>query len=101
MHTLLCQIKSHIETSAPIGSENWFKEYRTMGISPIHVHRSKAEHKRAIFVLGKEISAYLANGEYSGPARMSARLADMLQKMDKAQGLGPYPTVGKPPYARA
>ena len=83
MHTLLCQIKSHIETSAPATTDPWFGEYKTMGISPIHVHRSKAEHKRAIFVLGKEISAYLANGEYSGPARMSARLNDMIHKMDR------------------
>lgn len=85
MHTLLCQIKSHIETSTPTTAETWFGEYRTMGISPIHVHRSKAEHKKAIFVLGKEISAYLADGEYSGPARMSARLADMITKMDRAR----------------
>jgi hypothetical protein len=84
MHTLLCQIKSHIETTTPT-AEPWFGEYKTMGISPIHVHRSKAEHKRAIFVLGKEISSYLAQGEYSGPARMSARLADMISKMDKAR----------------
>lgn len=85
MHTLLCQIKSHIETNASATPETWFAEYKTMGISPIHVHRSKAEHKKAIFVLGKEISAYLANGEYSGPARMSARLADMIHKMDQAR----------------
>lgn len=85
MHTLLCQIKSHIESTAPPTPDSWFGEYRTMGISPIHVHRSKAEHKKAIFVLGKEISAYLADGEYSGSARMSQRLADMIQKMDRAR----------------
>jgi hypothetical protein len=90
MHTLLCQIKSHIETSTTTQADSWFAEYKTMGISPIHVHRSKAEHKKAIFVLGKEISSYLANGEYSGPARMSARLADMITKMDKAR-LHPHP----------
>lgn len=85
MHTLLCQIKSHIETNAPPAADAWFAEYKTMGISPIHVHRSKAEHKKAIFVLGKEISSYLANGEYSGPARMSARLNDMIHRMDRAR----------------
>lgn len=88
MHTLLCQIKSHIESSAA-AAETWFAEYRSMGISPLHVHRSKAEHKRAIFVLGKEISSYLAQGEYSGPARMSARLAEMIKRMDKEQRLLP------------
>ncbi|MCA1813072.1 MAG: UPF0058 family protein [Halobacteriales archaeon] len=82
MHTLLCQIKNHIETGAGNQADSWFNEYRTMGISPIHVHRSKAEHKKAIFVLGKEISGYLAQGEYSGAGRMSARLADMINKMD-------------------
>jgi len=84
MHTLLCQIKSHIEATEPQTAEEWFREYRTMNISPIHVHRSKADHKRAIFVLGKEISAFLAKGEFSGPARMSVRLAEMIHRMDKA-----------------
>ena len=87
MHTLLCQIKNNIETTAGSQTETWFAEYKRMGISPIHVHRSKAEHKRAIFVLGKEISAYLANGEYSGPARMSARLNEMITKMDRTRVL--------------
>lgn len=85
MHTLLCQVEHWVETRYTGDIDKLFPEYRTMGISPIHVHRSKAEHKRAIFILGKEISSALTDGEYSGPARMSERLSGMITKMDKTR----------------
>lgn len=84
MHTLLCQIKNYIETSSTTGATA-FTDYKSMNISPIHVHRSKTEHKRAIFTLGKEIAHYLSQGEENGAMRMSHRLTDMLHKMETAK----------------
>jgi len=76
MHTLLCQIKNHLQTTGVAG-EHSFREYESLGISPVHVHRSKGEHKRAIFLLGKELAQFAAHGELSGPALVSNRFAQL------------------------
>jgi hypothetical protein len=54
-----------------------FSQYRSLQISPIHVHRSKAEHKHAIFVLGKEIANIMAHDEFSGAGRTSVRMQEL------------------------
>ncbi|RZN37734.1 MAG: hypothetical protein EFT35_05790, partial [Methanophagales archaeon ANME-1-THS] len=38
------------------GLECDFRRYNDLGISPYHVHRSKEEHKQAIFVLAFEMA---------------------------------------------
>lgn len=77
MHTLLCQLKHQLESAesasaAGLGRRK-FAEYERLGISPLHVHRSKTEHKLAIFTLGKELAGMLASGELSNPALVSHR----------------------------
>lgn len=74
MHTLLCQIKNHLQTTG-VAEGDSFREYERLGISPVHVHRSKGEHKRAIFLLGKELAHFAAHGELSGPAMVGNRFA--------------------------
>lgn len=85
MHTLLFQIKSYLE-QAGTPTEN-FDEYKRMGVSPIHVHRSKHEHKKAIFVLGKELAGLMAPHEFSNPGRVSNRLSEYVRHMER-QNLG-------------
>ena len=54
-----------------------FSLYQSLQISPIHVHRSKAEHKHAIFVLGREIATIMAHDEFSGAGRTSVRMQEL------------------------
>ncbi len=54
-----------------------FAQYQSLQISPIHVHRSKAEHKHAIFILGKEIASVMAHDEFSGPGRTQVRMQEL------------------------
>ncbi len=83
LHTLLCQIKDHFESGseaeAPV-----FTDYESVGVQPTHVHRSKSDHKRAIFVLGKELASVLSDDEFSNPARVSGRLEKFASQLDKA-----------------
>lgn len=57
-----------------------FSHYQSLKISPIHVHRSKAEHKHAIFVLGKEIASIMAHDEFSGPGRTQVRMQELASR---------------------
>ncbi len=59
IHCVLAQVKRHIEVECP-GAD--FSGYEALHIQPAHVHRSKSDHKRAIFTLGEEI------GRASGPS---------------------------------
>jgi hypothetical protein len=57
-----------------------FSQYQSLQISPIHVHRSKAEHKHAIFILGKEIASVMAHDEFSGPGRTLVRMQELASR---------------------
>lgn len=74
LHTLMAQIKKHFEQ---MGIEPSFGEYDSLSISPLHVHRSKAEHKHAIFVLGNDIATALSRDDFSGMGRTSARMHEL------------------------
>lgn len=79
LHTLMTQMKKYFEEN---GSNNGFNIYDNLGISPVHVHRSKAEHKHAIFVLGGEIASVISDDEFSGTGRTSARMNQLAEKAE-------------------
>ncbi len=77
LHTLLAQIKRYVENS---GNEFDFSEYQSLAISPVHIHRSKAEHKHAIFVLGNLLASVISEDELSGVGRTSARMQEFARR---------------------
>ncbi len=55
LHSLLCQVKRYMEDAGiPMNGE--FQEYEDLQVSPQHIHKSKTDHKRAVFMLGKGLS---------------------------------------------
>ena len=58
---LLAQMKKYCEEN---GLHCDFTKYKELRISPIHVHRSKDEHKQAIFVLGSELASMSAKSGF-------------------------------------
>jgi hypothetical protein len=65
LHSLLCQVKRYFEdANVPLASE--FGEYDNLNVSPQHIHKSKTDHKRAVFLLGKGLSevAMLGNRDH-------------------------------------
>jgi hypothetical protein len=82
MHTLLCQIKNHLQNTGVAGGDS-FDEYEHLGISPVHVHRSKGDHKRAIFLLGKELAHFASRGDLSGPALVGNRFAALANNRER------------------
>ncbi|MEM2924264.1 MAG: UPF0058 family protein [Methanocellales archaeon] len=76
LHSLLVQIKRYFEQNG-IGGD--FSEYNALHISPLHIHRSKAEHKHAIFVLGTKLASLISE-ESSNPSRISIRMQELAEK---------------------
>jgi hypothetical protein len=70
----MVQLKKYFEEKQGRGE---FSGYESLQISPVHIHRSKAEHKHAIFVLGNELAKAISEDEFSGAGRTSARLQEL------------------------
>jgi len=65
LHSLLCQVKRFLEdANIPLTTE--FGEYENLAVSPQHIHKSKTDHKRAVFLLGKGLaeSVMLSNKDH-------------------------------------
>jgi len=54
LHMLLLQVKKFLEVST---SDCDFSKYNDLDISPFQIHRSKEEHKQAIFILAQEFAS--------------------------------------------
>jgi hypothetical protein len=80
LHTLLAQIKRHLETQ---DIDHDFSEYQSLAISPVHIHRSKAEHKHAIFVLGNHLASIMSEDELSGIGRTSTRMQEFAKRTSR------------------
>lgn len=81
IHTLMAQIKKHFEH---MGIDYRSGQYDSLSISPLHVHRSKAEHKYAIFILGNDLASVLSNDDLSGFGRTSTRMREFAQRTGRA-----------------
>ncbi len=60
IHSVLAQVKRHITAESANAD---FSGYDALHIQPSHVHRSKDDHKRAIFTLGEEIARAISPGQ--------------------------------------
>jgi hypothetical protein len=70
LHMLLAQLKKYYEEN---GSGFDFSRYNELGISPFQVHRSKEEHKQAIFVLVTELASRAARDTLTETKKTSKR----------------------------
>lgn len=80
LHQVMSEIKDSFERT---NTENSFSEYYSLKITPSQQHKSKMEHKHAIFVLGQEIAESMKDVEYSASNRISARMGELAQKTEK------------------
>ena len=80
LHTLLVRCKNYFEEHTCCNGE--FERYASLHIGPMHIHRSKAEHKHAIFVLGNELASVMDSEEFSGTGRISARMQELAARTE-------------------
>ena len=59
LHQFLVYVLKYLDTDN--SAHEYCEEYLALNISPHHIHRTKAEHKHAIFVLSNTISEVILN----------------------------------------
>lgn len=87
LHSLLCQVKRFF-ADADLPDEEAFAEYEDLAVSPQHIHKSKTDHKRAVFLLGKGLSELVMGTDREHQERLRERF---LRMADGRKGPAPTP----------
>jgi hypothetical protein len=82
LHEQLVVIKDYFEARENV-EEGQFEAYDMLDVRPSHVHKSKSEHKHAVFVLGNALAEAMSDDEFSNAGRLSKRMAELA---DEAKG---------------
>ena len=77
LHTFLLQLRTHLENLVEKNNPQAFLSYEKLNIGPHKVHKSKKEHKLAVFELSKGITGLLQENNCS----VFQRIYDDLEKM--------------------
>jgi len=78
LHTFLYQMKMHLQGMVEGEADPDLKEYDRLEVTPYQIHKSKREHKLAVFTLSKEIAdLFCCNGNENGFEKLSGRLEQM------------------------
>lgn len=82
LHQFLVYVLKYLEEDNQISND--CSEYISLKISPHHIHKTKAEHKHAIFVLCKIISEVITDKDnHSIPDNVRNSLADLVTRSEK------------------
>lgn len=82
LHEQLVIIKDYFEAREQV-EDGLFEAYDMLDVRPSHVHKSKSEHKHAVFVLGNALAEAMSDDEFSNAGRLSKRMAELA---DEAKG---------------
>ena len=56
-----------------------FDPYEELDVDPSHVHKSKSEHKHAVFVLGNALANAMSEDEFSSAGRIGKRMQELAE----------------------
>lgn len=54
-----------------------FTPYEQLDVDPTDVHKSKSEHKHAVFVLGNALASAMSDDEFSNAGRIGKRMEEL------------------------
>ncbi len=76
LHRQMVIIKDYFANREDISSDT-FETYEMLDVRPSHVHKSKSEHKHAVFVLGNSLAEAMSEDEFSNAGRLSKRMQEL------------------------
>ena len=76
LHEQLVRIKDYFEAREDT-DDGAFSDYDQLDVDPSHVHKSKSEHKHAVFVLGNSLAEAMSEDEFSNAGRISKRMEEL------------------------
>ncbi|MUV89850.1 metal-binding protein [Halapricum sp. CBA1109] len=59
--------------------DDLFDPYQELDVTPADVHKSKSEHKHAVFVLGNALANAMSDDEFSDAGRVGKRMKELAE----------------------
>jgi len=63
--------------------DDLFEPYHELDVDPSHVHKSKSEHKHAVFVLGNALASAMSEDEFSSAGRIGKRMEELAEDAEE------------------
>jgi len=60
-----------------------FDPYAELDVDPSDVHKSKSEHKHAVFVLGNALATAMSDDEFSDAGRVGKRMKELAEDAER------------------
>lgn len=76
LHEQMVNIKDQFREFDGVDNDS-FEAYENLDVDPSHVHKSKSEHKHAVFLLGNSLAAAMSEDEFSSAGRLSKRMEEL------------------------
>lgn len=76
LHEEMVEIKENFLSYEGVDADV-FEAYEQLDVDPSHVHKSKSEHKHAVFVLGNALATAMSEDEFSSAGRISKRMEEL------------------------
>lgn len=78
LHEQLVTIMEYFSNREEVDAE-LFDAYHELDVDPSHVHKSKSEHKHAVFVLGNALASAMSEDEFSSAGRIGKRMKELAE----------------------
>jgi hypothetical protein len=78
LHAKMVSIMEHFQGMDNIDA-SVFDPYEELDVTPDDVHKSKSEHKHAVFVLGNALANVMAEDEFSDAGRIGKRMEELAE----------------------
>jgi len=78
LHEQMVLIKEYFANLEQTGPE-LFEPYEGLDVTPDDVHKSKSEHKHAVFVLGNALANAMSEDEFSDAGRVGKRMKELAE----------------------
>jgi len=82
LHAQMVTIKDYFKDLEDVDS-TLFDPYEGLDVTPDDVHKSKSEHKHAVFVLGNALATAMSEDEFSDAGRVGKRMKELAEDAEK------------------
>ncbi len=82
LHEMMVTIMEHFRDRPDI-DPTLFDQYDELDVKPSDVHKSKSEHKHAVFVLGNSLANAMSDDEFSSAGRIGKRMEELAEDTEK------------------
>ncbi|MFB6163492.1 MAG: UPF0058 family protein [Halococcoides sp.] len=82
LHEHMVTIMGYFDGQDDIPS-SLFDPYDELDVTPDDVHKSKSEHKHAVFVLGNALATAMSDDEFSEAGRVGKRMKELAEDAEQ------------------